>query len=140
MPARLSTEEFETFLDSKPGWIVLSTIGSDGFPHTVPLGYFRHEDAVYCGVRDNTTKVRNIEANPKVALMVESGSTMADIKGAMIQGEARIHRDPQKVLALMRIGAAHRGVPETELPTEPREGAVYIEVRPVNRISWDYGA
>ena len=140
MPARLSLTEFDAFLDSKPGWIVLSTVGADGFPHTVPLGYFRHEGAVYCGVRDNTTKVRNIEANPKVSLMVESGTTMADIKGAMIQGEARVHRDPDKVLALMRIAAAARGVPEGDRPTEARAGAVYIEVRPVKRISWDYGA
>ncbi len=140
MPARLSSKEFEAFLDSKPGWIVLSTISADGFPHSVPLGYFRHDDSVYCGVRDNTAKVRNIESNPKVSLMIESGSTMADIKGAMIQGEACVHRDPQQVLALMRIAAHQRGVAEAELPTEPRDGAVYIEVRPVKRISWDYGA
>jgi len=134
----MTEAEFNAFLDSRPGWIVLSTIDSDGFPHSVPLGYFRHGDAIISGVRDGTTKVRNIEANPKVSLMVESGSTMADIKGAMIQGEARVHRDPEKVLELMRLGAAKRGVPEAELPTEPRPGAVYIEVRPVRRISWDY--
>ena len=139
MPTRMTEAEFNTFLDSRPGWIVLSTIDSDGFPHSVPLGYFRHGDAIISGVRDGTTKVRNIEANPKVSLMVESGSTMADIKGAMMQGEARVHRDPEKVLELMRLAAGKRGVPEADLPTEPRPGAVYIEVRPVRRISWDYG-
>jgi nitroimidazol reductase NimA-like FMN-containing flavoprotein (pyridoxamine 5'-phosphate oxidase superfamily) len=139
MPARLSQEEFDAFLDSRPGWIVLSSVGADGFPHSVPLGYFRHEDAVFCGVRDGTTKIRNIEANPKVSLLIESGSTMADLKGAMIQGEARVHRDREKVLELMRLAARQRGVAEADLPTEPRPGAVYIEVRPVRRISWDYG-
>lgn len=140
MPARLSEDAFDAFLDSKPGWITLSTIGADGFPHSVPLGYFRHQGSIFCGVRDDTTKVRNIEANPKVSLMVESGSTMADIKGVMVQGEATVHRASDKVLSLMRIAASLRGVEEAELPTEPREGAVYIEVRPVKRISWDYGA
>ena len=72
--------------------------------------------------------------------MVESGSTMADIKGAMIQGTARIHRDPDAVLRCMRLAATLRGVPEAELPTEARPGAVYIEVNPERRISWDYGA
>jgi nitroimidazol reductase NimA-like FMN-containing flavoprotein (pyridoxamine 5'-phosphate oxidase superfamily) len=139
MPARLTQQEFDAFLDSRPGWIVLTTIGPDGYPHSVPLGYFRHGDAVFSGVRDGTTKVRNIEANPKVSLLVESGSTMKDIKGAMIQGEARVHRDPEKVLELMRIAARKRGVADAELPTEPRPGAAYIEVRPVKRISWDYG-
>ena len=139
MPRRLSTDEFNAFLDSKPGWIVLSTIGADGFPHSVPLGYFRDGDTIYSGVRDGTTKVRNVEANPKVSLMVESGSTMGDIKGAMIQGMARVHREPEAVLRCMRLAATLRGVPEAELPTEPRPGAVYIEVNPERRISWDYG-
>jgi len=139
MPARLSNDDFNAFLDSRPGWIVLSTVGADGFPHSVPLGYFRDGERIYCGVRDGTSKIRNIEANPKVSLLVESGSTMSDIKGAMIQGEARVHREPGKVLELMRLAARRRGVPAEELPTAPRPGAAYIEVRPVRRISWDYG-
>ena len=30
------------------------------------------------------------------------------------------------------------GKPEGELPTEPRPGAAYIRVVPVNYLSWDY--
>lgn len=140
MPARMSVDEFNEFLDSKPGWIVLTSIGADGFPHSVPLGYFRDGDSVFLGCRDGTRKLKNIDANPKVSLMVESGSTMADIKGAMVQGEAVVHREPGKVLECMRLAASLRGVAEAELPTEARPGAAYIEVRVVNRISWDYGA
>lgn len=139
MPARMSREEFDDFLDSRPGWIVLSTVDGYGFPHSVPLGYFRHGDEVVCGVRDGTRKVRNVEANPKVSLLVEAGSTMADIRGAMIQGEARVVRAPEEALRYARAGAAARGVPEAELPTTARPGAAYIVVTPVRRISWDYG-
>lgn len=49
--------------------------------------------------------------------MIESGRTMADIKGAKA-----------------------RGVPEAERPSEARPGVAFIEVEPVRRISWDYGA
>ncbi len=139
MSRALSLDEFNAFLDSKPGWIVLSSVGPDGFPHSVPLGYFRDGDTVYCGVRDGTTKVRNIEANPKVSLLIESGSTRADLKGAMIQGMARIHRDPEAVLRCMRLAATLRGVAEAELPTQARPGAAYIEITPERRISWHYG-
>lgn len=139
MPARLTDSDIDAFLDSRPGWIVLSTIGPDGFPHSVPLGYFRDGAILYSGVRDGTAKVRNIEANPRVCLMLESGRTMGDIRGVMLQGQARIHREPAKVLELMRLAARQRGVAEAELPNEPRPGAAYIEVRPVRRISWDYG-
>lgn len=139
MPDAMDSESFNAYLDSKPGWMVLTSVGPDGFPHSVPLGYFRDGDKVYCGVRDGTRKIRNIEGNPKVSLLVESGSTMADIKGAMIQGNATVHRDPVTVLRLMRLAASLRGVPEADLPTEPRPTAAYIEITPVNRISWDYG-
>jgi len=139
MPDVMDTETFNAYLDSKPGWIMLTSVGADGYPHSVPLGYFRDGDRIYCGVRDGTRKIRNIEANPKVALLVESGSTMADIKGAMIQGTASVHRDPASVLRLMRLAASLRGVPHGELPSEPRPTTAYIEVTPVERISWDYG-
>jgi nitroimidazol reductase NimA-like FMN-containing flavoprotein (pyridoxamine 5'-phosphate oxidase superfamily) len=139
VPARMTREQFDAFLDSKPGWIVLSTIDPDGFPHSVPLGYFRHGDEVVCGVRDGTHKVRNVEANPQVSLLVEAGSSMADIRGAMIQGHARIVRDPAEALTYARAGAQARGAPESEWPTASRPGAAYIVVTPVRRISWDYG-
>ena len=51
MPRKFTRIEAHEFLDSKPGWITLSTIGPDGFPHTVPLGYFRLGDEILMGVR-----------------------------------------------------------------------------------------
>lgn len=139
MPRHLSEQEFNDFYDSKPGWVTLTTVGADGYPHSVPLGYFRDEDKIYCGVRDQTIKLRNIDGNSKVSLLIESGSTMSDIKGAMVQGEARVIREPEDVLRLMRIGATQRGVTEDDLPTEARPGAAFIEVTIKKRISWDYG-
>ena len=138
MPVSLTTEEFDDFYDGQPGWVVLTSIGIDGYPHSVPLGYFREGEHIYCGVVDGTKKIKNIEGNKKVALLIESGSTMADIKGAMIQGEATVRRGPDKVLELMRKGAALRGVPEDQLPTQARPGSAFIEVRIDKRISWDY--
>jgi len=138
MPVSLTTEEFDDFYDGQPGWVVLTSIGADGYPHSVPLGYFREGEHIYCGVVDGTKKIKNIEGNKKVALLIESGSTMSDIKGAMIQGEATVHRGSDKVLELMRKGAARRGVSEDQLPTQARPGSAFIEVRIDNRISWDY--
>ncbi|MCV7214783.1 pyridoxamine 5'-phosphate oxidase family protein [Mycobacterium crocinum] len=139
MPRKLSAEEVAAYLDSRPGWAVLSTIDSDGFPHSVPLGYFRLDRDVILGVRDGTRKVANIESNPNVSVMVEDGSTMADIRGVMIQGRARVVRESGEALELARAGARARGVPESEWPTAPRPGATYIRVTPVRTLSWDYG-
>ncbi|HEY5865419.1 MAG TPA: pyridoxamine 5'-phosphate oxidase family protein [Candidatus Tectomicrobia bacterium] len=134
----MTDEEVKAFLDTKPGWIVLSTIGRDGYPHSVPLGYFRLGDDVYIGCRAGTQKLKNIERNPKVSLVLESGSSRKDIKGVMIQGHATVHTEPETALRLSRAAARLRGVVEDALPREPRPGVAYIQVQPYRIISWDY--
>jgi nitroimidazol reductase NimA-like FMN-containing flavoprotein (pyridoxamine 5'-phosphate oxidase superfamily) len=138
MKKTLSEQAFNDFYKKHTGWVILSSIDAAGFPHSIAIGYFMADGKVYCGTRDNTQKIRNIENNPKVSLLIESGSTMADIKGAMIQGEAKICRSPEELLHCARLAAKARGVAEADWPTEARPGAAYIEVTPVNKISWDY--
>ena len=136
--APMNAEEVRAFLDSRPGWIALTTISRTGFPHTVPIGYFRIGDDVYMGCRAGTQKLKNIGRNPKVSLMLESGSTMADIKGVCIQGHATVYTEAQDLLRIAQDAAREKGTPDAELPTEPRPGAAYIKVRPQKVISWDY--
>ena len=138
MPVKLTKEEAHAFLDSRPGWLILSTIGADGFPHSIPIGYFRLGEQIYVGGRTGTQRAKNIERNPKVSALIESGGTMQDIKGVLIQGEADIVSEPDEVLPLMREGAKQRGTPEDQLPTEARPGVAYIRVTPRRFISWDY--
>jgi len=140
MPQKLSDEQIEAYVDSRPAWAILSTIDKDGFPHSVPLGYFRFGRDIIMGVRDGTRKVANVENNPNVSVLLEDGSSMADIRGVMFQGHARIVRDRSEALELARAGARARGVPEAELPTEPRPGAAYIRMTPVRTLSWDYSS
>ncbi len=138
MPASLTKDEAYAYLDSRPGWIILTTIGIDGYPHSVPIGYFRLGDEIYIGCRAGTQKLKNIARNPKVSLLVQSGGSRQDIKGLMIQGDADVFTEPADLLRLGREAARLRGVPENELPTEGRPGAAYIRVRPAKMISWDY--
>ena len=138
MPVPLTKEEAYAFLDSRPGWLILSTIGADGFPHSVPIGYFRLGDAIYVGGRSGTQRAKNIERNPKVSALIESGGSMEDIKGLLVQGEADVVSEPDDVLPLMREAAKQRGTPEDQLPTEARPGVAYIRVPLQRFISWDY--
>jgi nitroimidazol reductase NimA-like FMN-containing flavoprotein (pyridoxamine 5'-phosphate oxidase superfamily) len=138
MPRKFSDEQIEAYLDSRPSWAILSTIDKDGFPHTVPLGYFRLGGDIIMGVRDGTRKVANVESNPNVSILLEDGSSMADIRGVMFQGHALIVREPSETLQLAREGARLRGVPEPEWPTAPKPGSTYIRMTPVRTVSWDY--
>lgn len=139
MAVSMTAAEVQAFLDSKPGWITLTTIGRNGYPHSVPIGYFRAGDEVYVGCRAGTQKVLNAQRNPHVSLLLESGTQHADIKGVLIQGEATVYTTPADTLRLGREAARRRRVAEDQLPNEPRPGSAYIGVRPVRVISWDYG-
>lgn len=138
MPVPMTTAEIHAFLDAKPGWIVLSTIGRDGYPHSVPVGYFRLGNDVYIGCRDGTQKVKNIARRPQVSLVLESGTTRQHLKGVMIQGHATVHTDAPTTLRLSQAAARLRGVAEADLPRQPRPGVAYIKVEPRRFISWDY--
>lgn len=139
MPGTLSTDDAHAFLDSRPGWITLTTLGRDGYPHSVPIGYFRLGDEVFIGCRHPTQKTRNVERDPRVSLLIESGSTMGDIKGLLIQGDADVITDDAERLRLAREAARQRGTADADLPMQPAPGGAYIRVRPRRLISWDYG-
>lgn len=138
MPGKMSKEEVDAFLDSKPGWMMLTSQGRDGYPHTVPIGYFRDGDRIFMGCRDNTQKVKNIERNPKVSLVIEDGKTMSDLRGILFRGDASVVREDEERLKISRLAAKLRGAPEDEWPTTASGGAVFIKVDSPRVTSWDY--
>ena len=105
MPGKMTEEEVESFLDSKPGWMILTSIGQDGYPHTIPIGYFRDGSRIFMGCRDNTQKVVNIERNPKVSLSLEDGETMQGIRGVLLRGDAQVVRSEEERLAISLLTA-----------------------------------
>ena len=138
MPGKMPKVEVDAFLDSKPGWMMLTSQGRDGYPHTVPIGYFRDGDRIFMGCRDNTQKVKNIERNPKVSLVIEDGKTMSDLRGILFRGDASVVREDEERLKISRLAAKKRGAPEDEWPTTASAGAVFIKVDSPKVTSWDY--
>ena len=138
MPGKLTMEEVESFLDSKPGWITLTSLGKDGYPHSVPIGYFRDKHRIFMGCRDKTQKVLNIERNPKVSLSLEDGKTMQDLRGVLLRGDARVVRDDEERLTVSRLAAKLRGSPESEWPVTASPGSVFIMLEGFSVVSWDY--
>lgn len=134
----MTKSEIWKYIEGEPGWMSLSTTGHDGYPHTVPIGYFISNRLIYLGCLDFTQKVKNIERNPKISLMLESGTTMGDIKGVLIKADAEIVRRDEDRIAISRLAALHRGSSEPDLPASVRPGSVYIKATPANIISWNY--
>ena len=70
----------------------LATIDADGLPHAVPLGWSYNPalDTIDVGGRDfaRTKKFRNVQANPKVALVIDDVLPPWRPRCVMVRGEA----------------------------------------------------
>ncbi|MGE0489054.1 MAG: pyridoxamine 5'-phosphate oxidase family protein [Vulcanimicrobiota bacterium] len=130
----LTKDEISEFLGQKKHWIILTSLDSDGFPHSVPMGYFVLGSDIYMGCKPATRKVRNIDRNPKVSLLLESGRGTGELIGVLVQGYATVVRERKELLALKQAVASQRG---EQPPTSIPDGFVYIRVRPERVISWD---
>ena len=58
---------------------MLTSQGRDGYPHTVPSVTFEMV-IEFSWVVGTILKVKNIERNPKVSLVIEDGKTMSDLR------------------------------------------------------------
>lgn len=121
-------------MDSKPGWAALTTLDSDGLPHTVAIGYFRLGEVLYAGCRAGTHKCRNLQANPRCSLMLERGKQRGELRGVLFQGQGRVIEDPQELLSLKKRLSQQRGEAE---PDRVAEGIAYIEIVPQRIRSWN---
>ena len=62
-------DELRTFLQQRHIARV-TTIGPDGYPHTVPIWYILDGDDLVIATGLNTRKLKNIRANPKGAIAI----------------------------------------------------------------------
>ena len=70
----------------------LATIGPDGLPHIVPLGWSYNPalDTIDIGGRNfaQTKKFRNVHANPRVALVIDDVVPPWQPRAVMVRGSA----------------------------------------------------
>lgn len=133
--AEMTPDEIAAWLDHGPPFIRVATIGRDGYPHVVPVGYFRLGDEIVVGVRGQ--REVNLRRNPRVCLVLDEGTARPELKGVVITGDATVVDDPAEILELTRAAARAHGVPEADLPTTARRGRTFARIRPRRMASWD---
>jgi len=94
---RLSEAELLELLDAERVAVVCSN-GPRGFPHSMPLWYVPRDGEVWIWTYAKSQKVRNLERDPRATVLVEAGREYGELRGAMIEAEAEIHRDFETVL------------------------------------------
>jgi len=143
---RMSPEEVADFLASQLKVQVASN-GPDGTPHLTTLFYVLDEGRIAFWTYARSQKIRNLERDPRIACLVESGDDYFELRGASLTGTADVVRDPAVVRDLgSRVVARMAGVASIdELGDEgqaevERQAAkrVAVVVRAAHVASWDH--
>ena len=117
----------------------LATIDQNGFPHVVGMNFFIKDGAFYMTSYGKAQKVMNIRRNPRVALMVETGSGYAELQGVMVRGRCEIIDDVEAVQAAFAHMARERG---SRGPSTAAAGSapkrVLLKIVPEKVVSWDH--
>jgi len=110
----------------------LATVGSDGYPHTVPLYLMRDGDDIIFGSDRDECKVRNALANPKGAVVI-GGDPATDAAGYMIQGDLSIEDDIGQVMMRKLLSRYETKEEADQLAAEWAEGdLVIIRLTPIS--------
>jgi PPOX class probable F420-dependent enzyme len=78
---------------------VLSTLGKDGFPHTVAMWFVPVQETgeLRMWAYTKSQKVRNLQRDSRCSVMVEEGDTYNSLKGVLVQGRAQLVEDPDEI-------------------------------------------
>lgn len=143
---RMSEKELRSYIgDART--IILASTGPDGVPHPMPM-WFAVETggAILMTTFTRSQKIKNIERDPRVALLVEDGEIYSELRGAVLYGEAELLRETDRVAEiLMQIAArssdgaaadAGEGVQKAMQATAKKRTG--IRVLPKRIVSWDH--
>jgi PPOX class probable F420-dependent enzyme len=96
---QLTADEQRDLLSSERV-VVVSSIGLNGWPHSMPLWYVLREGEIWIYTYAKSQKVRNLERDPRATLLIETGHEYAELRGVMIEAEAEVHHDIDTVFPI----------------------------------------
>ena len=138
----MTTDEVEAFLDEQRT-LQVASINADGTPHLVAMWYARHNGAIAFWTYAKSQKVVNLQRDPRLTVMVESGDKYEELKGVTIYGHARLVSDLDEVFAFGdNVYERYWGPIDNDMV---REGVramgrkrVVVVVDPDKTVSWDH--
>lgn len=114
----------------------VATAGSEGQSHLVPVCHVLAGDKIYFASGDDGRKVKNLKANPQIAVTIDLYSDdWSQLRGVMVQGTARlIEGGPRFKQARSRLYAKYPQYSK-EAAISPSD-SVIVEVTPTHVFTW----
>ncbi len=125
--------------------MILCTLDSNGLPHAAPIWYVVIGDRIYFRAQPYKKKIKNILKRSEVCGVVEDGNRYTELRGAMIQGIAKVV-DSNKTLrkqVFKLLAEKYESLRDTQRfpkswqETYGKEHRVIVEFTPSNVVTWD---
>lgn len=128
--------------------IIICSIGPGGYPHPMPMWFAVEDDgAVVMTTFTKSQKIKNIEREPRVSLLAESGTVYNELSGVVLYGKAELVRGAEPVLEILAKvstksagGAGNTPNPEqlrkALMATVPKRTGIRIRADKI--VSWDH--
>ena len=139
---RMSDDEMWTFIEEQQS-LQVATVGRDGMPHLSTLWFARFEGDIVFETYTKSQKIRNLERDPRITVLLEDGTVYDKLRGVMMQGTAELHTDPEAVHA-RALAVMVRNQPDIdpEMLSKAAEHMALkrtaVVVKPEKIISWDH--
>jgi PPOX class probable F420-dependent enzyme len=136
----LSPDEVTAYLASART-AVLVTIGPDGVGDPVGMWFVMDGDDLVMRTYAKSQKVRNLERDRRVSVLVEDGESYETLRGVQLSGRVSLSRDVDQVLDVVAaLAEKYDGV--TDLDRESLRGYAgkqsVLRLRPERVVSWDH--
>jgi PPOX class probable F420-dependent enzyme len=109
---------------------VLGTIGASGRPQLSAIWFLAEGDTVKISLNTARQKVKNLQANPKVSLLIAGDPPYRYVE---LRGEAEITPDDDYEFA-DKLGAKYGA--DLRKNDKPGETRVVITIKPVRVVTW----
>ena len=139
----MSDAEIEAFLDASMK-VQVASIGADGAPHLTTLFYVVHEGRIAFWTYATSQKIKNLERDPRITCLVETGTDYFELAGVSIQGKAEVVRDPDGIRRIgsavvsVMAGGADLGELGEQIVEKQVAKRVGIVITPTTVASWDH--
>src|SRR5688572_25180224 len=84
-----------------PRTAVLSSVGRDGYPHSVAMWFVPELDSgrgeLHMWAYRSSQKVLNLQRDPRCSFMVEEGRAYNELRGLLVRGDARVVDDVDEI-------------------------------------------
>jgi PPOX class probable F420-dependent enzyme len=94
---------------------VLATIAGDGLPHVTPVWFADGGDALLIATSSTSRKVRNIERDPRAALVLHDSRPGFEVCGVSMRGRVDIVRGPEAESLVELVHARYVGADAARL-------------------------